>query len=107
MMKCVVRAFCYISVDGFEFKLIFSSSFSFFFRYFLLYQEPMPVEQLVSSLCNLKQRYTQVGGAYCWSSPFLNVHGLGNIFFEDIPNAFYKINPVTSIIAKRVIINIC
>lgn len=31
-------------------------------RYFLLYQEPMPVEQLVSSLCNLKQRYTQVGG---------------------------------------------
>jgi len=31
-------------------------------RYLLLYQEPMPVEQLVSSLCDLKQRYTQVGG---------------------------------------------
>lgn len=31
-------------------------------RYLLLYQEEMPVEQLVSSLCDLKQRYTQVGG---------------------------------------------
>ncbi|XP_047140166.1 proteasome subunit alpha type-4 [Hydra vulgaris] len=31
-------------------------------RYLLLYQEAMPVEQLVSSLCDLKQRYTQVGG---------------------------------------------
>jgi len=34
----------------------------FTYRYLLLYQEPMPVEQLVSSLCDLKQRYTQVGG---------------------------------------------
>jgi len=31
-------------------------------RYLLNYQEPMPVEQLISSLCDLKQRYTQVGG---------------------------------------------
>jgi len=31
-------------------------------KYSLLYQQPMPVEQLVSSLCNLKQRYTQIGG---------------------------------------------
>jgi len=31
-------------------------------RYLLQYQEPMPVEQLISSLCDLKQRYTQVGG---------------------------------------------
>lgn len=31
-------------------------------RHFLLYQEAIPVEQLVNSLCNLKQRYTQVGG---------------------------------------------
>jgi len=31
-------------------------------RYMLQYQEPMPVEQLISSLCDLKQRYTQVGG---------------------------------------------
>jgi len=31
-------------------------------RYQLTYQEAMPVEQLVCSLCDLKQRYTQVGG---------------------------------------------
>lgn len=31
-------------------------------RYMLTYQEAMPVEQLISSLCDLKQRYTQVGG---------------------------------------------
>jgi len=31
-------------------------------RYMLQYQEAMPVEQLISSLCDLKQRYTQVGG---------------------------------------------
>lgn len=26
--------------------------------------EPIPVEQLVQSLCNEKQRYTQIGGAW-------------------------------------------
>lgn len=31
-------------------------------RYQLQYDEPMPVEQLVSSLCDLKQAYTQYGG---------------------------------------------
>ncbi|XP_062516728.1 proteasome subunit alpha type-4-like [Corticium candelabrum] len=31
-------------------------------RYLLTYQEPMPVEQLVCSLCDLKQMYTQIGG---------------------------------------------
>eukprot|EP00118_Oscarella_pearsei_P025136 m.307593 g.307593 ORF g.307593 m.307593 type:complete len:259 (+) comp42492_c0_seq1:338-1114(+) len=31
-------------------------------RYLLTYQEPMPVEQLVCSLCDLKQTYTQIGG---------------------------------------------
>ena len=33
-------------------------------RYLLTYQEPMPVEQLVCSLCDLKQMYTQIGGKY-------------------------------------------
>lgn len=31
-------------------------------RYLYTYQEPMPVEQLVQSVCNLKQSYTQHGG---------------------------------------------
>ncbi|XP_033125165.1 proteasome subunit alpha type-4-like [Anneissia japonica] len=31
-------------------------------RYLLQYQEPIPCEQLVSSLCDLKQVYTQNGG---------------------------------------------
>jgi 20S proteasome subunit alpha 3 len=31
-------------------------------RYTLTYQEPMPVEQLVQSLCDTKQGYTQYGG---------------------------------------------
>lgn len=28
----------------------------------LTYQEPMPCEQLVSTLCDIKQAYTQFGG---------------------------------------------
>eukprot|EP00878_Enallax_costatus_P002984 GHUV01003180.1.p1 GENE.GHUV01003180.1~~GHUV01003180.1.p1 ORF type:complete len:253 (+),score=59.11 GHUV01003180.1:244-1002(+) len=31
-------------------------------RYYFAYQEPMPVEQLVRSLCDTKQGYTQFGG---------------------------------------------
>ena len=31
-------------------------------QYQLAYQEPMPVEQLVRSLCDNKQGYTQFGG---------------------------------------------
>lgn len=31
-------------------------------RYFLQYQEPIPTENLVSQLCNIKQAYTQFGG---------------------------------------------
>lgn len=31
-------------------------------RYYLSYQEPMPVEQLVRALCDTKQGYTQFGG---------------------------------------------
>ena len=32
-------------------------------RYSFAYQEPIPVEQLVQRLCDLKQGYTQYGGA--------------------------------------------
>lgn len=31
-------------------------------RYFLQYQEPIPCENLVANLCNIKQAYTQFGG---------------------------------------------
>lgn len=31
-------------------------------RYLLQYQEPMPCEQLVTALCDIKQAYTQFGG---------------------------------------------
>jgi 20S proteasome subunit alpha 3 len=31
-------------------------------RYLFSYQEPMPIEQLVQSICDLKQGYTQYGG---------------------------------------------
>lgn len=31
-------------------------------RYLLQYQEPMPVEMMVSTLCDVKQAYTQFGG---------------------------------------------
>ena len=33
-------------------------------RYILQHQEPIPCEQLVSTLCDLKQAYTQYGGKY-------------------------------------------
>lgn len=32
------------------------------FRYLLQYQEPIPCEQLVTALCDIKQAYTQFGG---------------------------------------------
>lgn len=31
-------------------------------RYQLQYQEPIPIENIVSSMCNVKQAYTQFGG---------------------------------------------
>ena len=33
-----------------------------FQRYFYRYREPIPCEQLVSELCDIKQAYTQYGG---------------------------------------------
>lgn len=38
--------------------------FSWAAHYKLGYGEEMPVEQLVQTLCNEKQRYTQIGGRY-------------------------------------------
>ena len=35
-----------------------------FHRHLLQYQEPIPCEQLVSTLCDVKQAYTQFGGTF-------------------------------------------
>lgn len=40
-------------------------------RYFYTYQEPIPVEQLVQRLCDLKQGYTQFGGLRPFGVSFL------------------------------------
>jgi len=34
-------------------------------RHLLHYGEPIPCEQLVASLCDIKQAYTQFGGVWC------------------------------------------
>lgn len=38
-------------------------------RYYFTYQEPMPVEQLVAQVSDLKQGYTQYGGMLFHQSP--------------------------------------
>ncbi|EAL66781.1 proteasome subunit alpha type 4 [Dictyostelium discoideum AX4] len=40
-------------------------------RFFYQYQEPMPVEQLVSQICDTKQGYTQYGGLRPFGVSFL------------------------------------
>ncbi|EGC30855.1 proteasome subunit alpha type 4 [Dictyostelium purpureum] len=40
-------------------------------RYYYQYQEPMPVEQLVSQICDTKQGYTQYGGLRPFGVSFL------------------------------------
>lgn len=41
------------------------------FRYTYRYGEPIPVEQLIVQLCDLKQGYTQVGGLRPFGVSFL------------------------------------
>jgi len=62
-------------------------------RYSLLYQEPMPVEQLVCSLCDLKQRYTQVGGYRPFGVSLLYMgwdHRLGYQLYQSDPSGNYS-----------------
>lgn len=40
-------------------------------RYFYSYQEPMPLEQLLQTICDLKQSYTQFGGLRPFGVSFL------------------------------------
>lgn len=44
------------------FVYFYITTISFFLRYLLQYQEPIPCEQLVTALCDIKQAYTQFGG---------------------------------------------
>jgi len=40
-------------------------------RYYFAYQEPMPLEQLLQTICDLKQSYTQFGGLRPFGVSFL------------------------------------
>jgi len=62
-------------------------------RYQLTYQEAMPVEQLVCSLCDLKQRYTQVGGYRPFGVSLLYMgwdHRLGFQLYQSDPSGNYS-----------------
>lgn len=68
---CPRRCFLVTFVCG---GLLTVSSLLFRFafrRYFYTYQEPMPVEQVVKSVCNYKQAYTQYGGLRPFGAAFL------------------------------------
>lgn len=54
----------------------------FFFRYLLQYQDPIPCEQLVTALCDIKQAYTQFGGKqllFHLIVSLLECHSLGTV----------------------------
>lgn len=62
-------------------------------RYQLTYQEAMPVEQLVCSLCDLKQRYTQVGGYRPFGVSLLYMgwdHRMGFQLYQSDPSGNYS-----------------
>lgn len=41
------------------------------YRFLYTYQEQMPIEQIVKSICNYKQAYTQYGGLRPFGTAFL------------------------------------
>lgn len=51
-------------------------------RYLLTYQEPIPAEQLVQQLCDLKQGYTQYGGLRPFGVSFLYAGWDSNFGFQ-------------------------
>lgn len=61
-------------------------------RYLLTYQEPMPVEQLVCSLCDIKQSYTQFGGKRPFGVSVLYMgwdHHYGYQLYQSDPSGNY------------------
>lgn len=63
-------------------KLISVFFFSRSTRYLYTYQEPMPVEQVVKSVCNYKQAYTQYGGLRPFGTAFLFAGWDSNFGFQ-------------------------
>lgn len=61
-------------------------------RYKYTYGEPMPVEQLVQTLCNLKQSYTQHGGMRPFGTSFIIAgwdHTHGYQLYQSDPSGNY------------------
>ena len=54
------KVMLYFKINQMHFLL--NSKWFLFCRHLLQYQEPIPCEQLVNTLCDLKQAYTQFGG---------------------------------------------
>ena len=84
--------------------MVFIVSFSlnevvmFSCRFLLQYQEPIPCEQLVSTLCDIKQAYTQFGGKLCRIST-VSYHILHKCFVTSIINMFFKTNLLACVIS--------
>jgi 20S proteasome subunit alpha 3 len=69
-------------------------------RYTLSYQEPIPVETLVTGLCNLKQSYTQFGGLRPFGVSFLFAgwdHHHGYQLYHTDPSGNYSAWKATAI----------
>ena len=62
-------------------------------RYLYSYQEPVPVEQIVKSICNYKQSYTQFGGLRPFGVAFLlagyDIHN-GFQLYQTDPSGHYS-----------------
>jgi len=73
-------------------------------RYFYTYQEPMPVEQLIRHICDLKQGYTQYGGLRPFGVSFLFGgwdHHYGFQLYQSDPSGNYGGWKATSIGANN------
>lgn len=69
-------------------------------RYTLSYQEPIPIETLVTGLCNLKQSYTQFGGLRPFGVSFLFAgwdHHHGYQLYHTDPSGNYSAWKATAI----------
>lgn len=53
-------------------------------RYLLQYQEPIPCEQLVTALCDIKQAYTQFGGKRPLVFHCFTLAGISTMAFSSI-----------------------
>ena len=61
VISCIIIIFKYLKLVILNVCLIILSQH---FRYLIQYQEAIPCEQVVSTLCDIKQAYTQFGGKF-------------------------------------------